>query len=111
LIPVFQLIGAALATSISVFFGVLIAGLYVYAKFKTFLNFSSILKILLASTVISVISLVYQVSGLILLIQYLILFAIYLILLYFLKGVKQEDIEKGKVLLRIFRHTNAKVKV
>jgi len=100
LIPVYQLVGAALATSVSILFGILLAGSYVYAKFKALMNFSSLLKILLASTVIFLISMIYAFSGIALLAQYVILFALYFLLLYLLKGMIEEDIQRGKVILK-----------
>ena len=100
LIPAYQLLGAALATSISVLFGVLIAGTYVYMKFKTFMYGGSIMKIVLASGIIFFISLLYQPSGLALLVQYIILFGFYFLLLYFLKELSPEDMAKGRLILR-----------
>ena len=99
LIPGYQLTGAALATSISLFFGVLVAGVYVYMKFKTFLYYRSLVKILSASVVISLAAKFSTISGFLLIPEYFILFTVYLLLLYLLREIGKEDIEKVKVIL------------
>jgi stage V sporulation protein B len=101
LIPAYQLVGAAMATSISILFGVLIAGSYVYTKYRTLLNFSSLLKILSASLMIFMIAIICKASGSFLLVEYVILLNLYFLLLYFFKAIIQEDIEKGKVILKM----------
>lgn len=102
LIPRFQLVGAAMATSISIFVGMFIAGIYVYTRFKTFVSSSAFLKVLLASVVISLISVAYSFSGPILVVQYIVLFTFYFSLLYFLKEIFREDINRMKVISKMF---------
>jgi O-antigen/teichoic acid export membrane protein len=100
LIPSYQLVGAALATSFSILFGLFVAGIYVYSKFKALVDFGMLVKILVASLVIFAIAIVFPVSGFFLLVEYAILFVFYFLLLYLLKSVITEDIKRAKVVLK-----------
>ena len=75
---------------------------YVYTRFKTFVSSSAFLKVLLASVVISLISVAYSFSGPILVVQYIVLFTFYFSLLYFLKEIFREDINRMKVISKMF---------
>jgi O-antigen/teichoic acid export membrane protein len=93
LIPRYGLVGAASATTLTFLSGCLMVGLYIYARFKTFMNVSSFLKIIFASAVIYVLSLNYPFHGLWVLLQYILLFILYAFILLILKELGKEDIK------------------
>lgn len=91
MIPRFQLVGAALATSITCFIGLAISCIYVYKEFKTLVSINSLIKIILASTIVYLIALRFSFSGFLLPTYYLGLFVIYFLILLMLKEINSED--------------------
>jgi len=92
LIPRYQLLGGALAASVSFLLGLALAAAYVYAKFHTLVNPSSLLRIFVASAIVYIISIKFSIPGIPLFGQYICLFALYLVLLLFLREIRKEDI-------------------
>jgi len=99
MIPRFQLLGAALATSITCFIGLAISCIYVYKEFKTLLSLNSLFKIILASVVIYLIALRISFSHFLLPIYYVGLFSLYFFVLLILKEINYEDMSFLKEIL------------
>ncbi len=91
LIPRLELLGAALATSITCFTGTVISCIYIYKQFKTLLSISSLLKITLASSVTYIVAKNVSFSAALLPIYYPILFFLYFLILFILKEINSED--------------------
>ncbi len=96
LIPKYGLAGAASATTMTFLCGCVMVGLYIYTRFKTLMNFASSLKILFASVIIYILSLLYPFHGLWIILQYILLFSLYVFILLILKEVSREDIRMFK---------------
>jgi stage V sporulation protein B len=91
LIPLYGISGAAIATTIAVGIVMLIAAFLVYRKFQVLFDASSVLKILLASSVIFLLGKVIIIPVIILPLLYIALFIVYGAMLYLLKEIKKED--------------------
>lgn len=91
LIPRFDLVGAALATTIGSFVAMCIAGFFVYQWFKTLISIQSLVKILLSSGVIYVLAKSITYPLLLLPLFYVCLLSVYVFLLAILKEITQED--------------------
>ena len=98
LVPEYQLEGAALATTITTFVGMIISGVYVAKRFRALMNPMSFCKICIASLVICFIGMMFDVSGIILIGWYAVLILIYLGLLWIIREIKKEDVEIVKSL-------------
>lgn len=96
LIPLYQLNGAAIATSVTAFIGMLISASYVFMRFKTLVSPLSFARIVIASLFIYVISSSYPLAGIFLPLEYAFLFLVYLAVLRILGELKNEDIETAK---------------
>jgi O-antigen/teichoic acid export membrane protein len=94
LVPKYALIGAAAATTLASAFGLIIASFYTFRLFRVLTYPGSFLKISFSAAVIYIISLYVQLSGLALIMEYIVLFLIYTILLFILKELKKEDIQR-----------------
>ncbi|MAG50422.1 hypothetical protein CL621_02140 [archaeon] len=91
-IPQKGLVGAALATSISVFIGFVISSVYIIKKFNVFTYKKSIIKIMLSGFIIYFVAKNYfLVGGFWLIIKYLIIAVMYILLLIILKELKKKD--------------------
>ncbi len=101
LIPLYRLDGAATATAITFLFGTLMAGIYIYYKFKTLMGLLSFFKISLASAIIYFISIKFSVAGIAVFGEYLILFILYILLLFLFKEIKKEDIKIARDTFKI----------
>ena len=101
LIPFYGLNGAALATTLTFLFGTLMAGVYIYYKFRTLMGLLSFLKITLASVIVYFISIKFSVSGIAVFGEYLLLFILYFLLLFLFKEIKKEDIQIARDTFRI----------
>jgi len=99
MIPRFQLLGAALATSITCFIGLAISCTYIYKEFKTLLSLNSLFKIILASVVVYLIALRISFSHFLLPIYYVGLFSLYFFVLFILKEINYEDMSFLKEIL------------
>ncbi|MBA7622533.1 lipid II flippase MurJ [subsurface metagenome] len=92
LVGIYGLSGAAMATTITGFFGVLIAGAYVYRNFQTLTDPYSILRIITGSLIVYVVARIFPVSGIFLVGQYISLLFLYFALLFIFREIKKEDI-------------------
>jgi O-antigen/teichoic acid export membrane protein len=96
LIPRYGLLGAAIATTLTGFIGMVAAAAYVFWRFKTLVPAKSLLKICIASAVVYAIALNISLSPFLLPLLYVGLFTLYLGLLFVMKELKKEDIETFK---------------
>jgi O-antigen/teichoic acid export membrane protein len=92
LIPFYKMEGAALSTSLAVFLGVLIGGIYVYRKYRAFLTLQNIFGIVLSGVAAYFISAFIPMHGIGLIIKDMMIAMLYFLLLYFFKIVTKEDI-------------------
>jgi O-antigen/teichoic acid export membrane protein len=100
-IPKFGLEGAAIATTLTGFIGLMIIGMYVKMKYRVLMNCSSFLKIVLSSLPLYLIPHFFVVSG-----SYFIFYALFMSILYasFLLILKELTNEDFELLFHIFRH-------
>jgi len=96
LIPIYELKGAALATTITAFIGLVIVASYVFKKFRTLMSPISFIRISGASLIIYFVAISYSFSGVLLVANYMFLFLVYLGLLWVLKEINKENIEVVK---------------
>ncbi len=96
LIPLYQLNGAAIATTVTAFIGTLISASYVFRKFKPLVSPLSFVRILIVSLFIYLISSSYPLAGILLPLEYAFLFLIYFATLRIVGELKNEDIETVK---------------
>ena len=99
LIPVYHLDGAALATTLTSFFGVCFAAGYVFKRFKTLIDAKSFVKICVASIVIYVIALQLSLPLVFLPLLYVLLFALYFGILVLMKELSEADLETFKKII------------
>ena len=93
LIPRYQLVGAAFATTSAMLIGLIICATYVLVKFKTLVYIKSSLKILFAGLIIYFISAAYPIPGILLGLKYLALIFVYFSLLVCLKEFNKQDFQ------------------
>lgn len=93
LIPLYQLEGAAIATTVTAVIGVVISAAYIFKKFKTLVSPLSFVRILIGSIFIYFISAKYTLTGIFLPFEYIILFLVYLSFLWIVGEIKGKDIE------------------
>jgi stage V sporulation protein B len=91
LIPRYQIVGAALATSISFLAGMILAALFILREYNTLVYPYSFLRISVASLIVYVLSIISPASGIALLSRYLYLFTVYFVLLFLLKELNNND--------------------
>lgn len=82
LIPIYGMIGSAWASLITALGSMIIAGSYVYQKFRAIMEIASFLRILAASGLLFVLASLWQYSGLALAINYAVLGLLYILLMY-----------------------------
>lgn len=99
LIPIYGLSGAALASTITGFLGVLMSGIYVYNRFHALTNLLSLSRIVGASLIIYLIARSFSVSGVSLLGYYVGLVLIYFALLFIFREIREEDIQVARGVL------------
>lgn len=102
LVPMLGLNGAALATTMTAFIGMVIIAVYVFVKFKILLKSFSFLRILAAAFVIFFLAIWLNLGGFLLIGLYVVLFTVYFGLLYLTKEIDREDI---KIIMSIFDRT------
>jgi stage V sporulation protein B len=100
LIPLYQLEGAALATTVTALLGVCFAAGYVFKRFKTLINAKSFLKICVASIFIYVIALRLSLPPVYLPVLYVFLFALYFCILFLMNELREEDLKAFKGIIR-----------
>jgi stage V sporulation protein B len=91
LIPRYQIVGAALATSISFLAGLILAAWFILREYNTLVYPYSLLRISVASLIVYVLSIISPASGIALLSRYLYLFTVYFVLLFLLKELNNND--------------------
>lgn len=96
LIPNYQLSGAAISTLIVGLFAVTLISYLIHKEFKVLISIKSLLNIVLASLITSVPLIFITLPKYLLLIEYMLSISIYFIILYVLKEITKEDIEKVK---------------
>ena len=101
LIPIYELKGAALATTITAFIGLVIAASYVFKRFGTLMSPISFIRISGASLIIYFAAISYSVSGILLVANYIFLFLVYLGLLWISREINKEDIEVVKDMIPV----------
>jgi len=101
LIPTYELKGAALATTITAFIGLIIAASYVFKRFGTLMSPISFVRISGASLIIYFVAISYSFSGVLLVANYIFLFSIYLGLLWVSREINKEDIEVVKNMIPV----------
>lgn len=99
LIPPFGLNGAAFATTISSANMMFAAAIIVYQKFNILFSFKSVIKIVIATIIVTFLAKVVTIPVLYLPLLYIGLFILYLTLLFFMKEINKEDIAVFKILL------------
>lgn len=99
LIPAYRLEGAAIATTITGFLGLVIASMYVLRVFGVLMERVSFLKMLLASLIVFAIALAVPAGGLLLPLWYAFLFALYLCILALVKELNKKDLETFTAIL------------
>ena len=100
LVPVYSLDGAAYAITISMLFGCIVAGAYVFNKFKVLVSIASTTKIILASIILFLASNFWQLTGILLLAKYIALILLFLVILIALKELTKKDLEVFQNMLR-----------
>jgi stage V sporulation protein B len=96
LIPIYQLEGAALATTVTSLLGMCLAAGYVFKRFKTLVDAKSFVKICVASIIIYVMALRLSLPLVYLPVLYVFLFALYFCILFLMKELSEEDLETFK---------------
>lgn len=91
LIPQYNIVGAAIASLVSNFLVMLIAAIYISNRFNKFINFYSLIRIILSSIIVSVVAIFIILPVTMLPLLYLALFAIYLLLLKVMKEFNEND--------------------
>jgi O-antigen/teichoic acid export membrane protein len=96
LISAYQLNGAAIATTITGFAGMVLASAYIIKMFGPFMEIVSLIKMLLASLIINVIAIEVPVTGPFLILWYAFLFGIYLGILVIVKELNINNLKNIK---------------
>lgn len=99
MVPRWEMIGAAGATTISSAVGMTLAALYVYKRFGVLTYASSGIKMLSASAILYAILFYTNLKGIYLLLGYSTLVIIYLALLYLMGEIRERDIARFKSLI------------
>lgn len=96
LVPRLGLTGAATATTITCFVGLIVSAVWVKKKFGSLMNGSSFMRISLSSTVLFFIPRLWMVTGWKLIPYALALFGFYLLLLALLKEITRDDLDLAR---------------
>ncbi|MEK6904782.1 MAG: polysaccharide biosynthesis C-terminal domain-containing protein, partial [Nanoarchaeota archaeon] len=100
LIPILGLSGAAAATTITAFFGLVLVSIYTFVKFKALISLRSFFNITLASLITYFLAYFWNLPGKLFFISLSLLSVLYILLLVLLKEIKDEDKEIVKSLLK-----------
>lgn len=103
LVPSLGMNGGAWGTTIASLIGVVICFVYLHRKFGMFVDGLSILKIIIASSIVYVILTLIPTQGIFLIITYVISFSGYLLLLYLMKEITAIDISRVKKIIPLNR--------
>jgi stage V sporulation protein B len=99
LIPLYDLVGAAIGTGIGSIFATLFTYFYVYKFFKVSIPIITILKLAIASLIIILLSILAQVSGPLLILWFVFMSIIYFVLLIWTNVINRDDLAYLKNLL------------
>lgn len=102
LIPNYQLMGAAISTTIVGFLMVILISYIIYKEFGFLISKKSLFKIILASLITSVPTLFIVIPEIMLPIEYMFSILIYLVILYTLKEITKDDVKRVKETLITF---------
>lgn len=91
LITKYEMIGAALASTVSAIIGVIFFLFFVCKEFNIRLDIKSLSKVSLSSIVVYILAIYIDIGGFFLIIEYVLLFLIYFAILYLTKELKRED--------------------
>lgn len=91
LIPLYGAIGAAWATTISYFVGMVIVAAYVFHRFKVLVAPLTVLRVGAGCMIVYAIVSLYQAPHILLLLEYVVLYCIYIGVLYVTGEIKSED--------------------
>jgi len=97
----FGMVGGALATVIVGSIGTSLLGGYVYKKFRVIIGYLSLIRILIATGIIGIISFFIDINGIFLIFWTLILLIIYFGILFLIKEIKKKDIHLLKEIISI----------
>ena len=111
MIPRLELLGAALATSLTCFTGFVISCSFIYKEFTTLLSIRSLLKIISASIITYFIALQFSFSGFLLPCYYFGLFALYFFILLTLKEISDDDISFARGMFSRVRKNKKQLEV
>ena len=93
LVPKYGAIGAAKAELLTVTIGTLFAGFLIYRRFKSLINFNSLIKILLATSFVAFGATIVPSEGLLVIPKCFFLLVIYVIILMALGEIKRKDLQ------------------
>lgn len=96
LIPQFDLVGAAIATTAASFVGLILASFYIYKYFNKLISFISLIKITLASLVVYSVALNINIQPLLIPVVYVLLLGLYGILIFIFKELDKNDLQLFK---------------
>jgi len=100
LIPILGLSGAAAATTITAFLGLVLASVYIFVKFKALISLRSFFNITLATLITYFLAYFWNLPGKLFFISLSLLSVLYILLLVLFKEIKDEDKEIVKSLLK-----------
>jgi O-antigen/teichoic acid export membrane protein len=101
LIPKYELIGAAISTSLASLLGLFIAAGYVLSKFKAFMTFKSITRITISGILIYFLANKIHASGFMLLVEMMCMGVLYFLSLLVSREISKQDIASLKGVFRI----------
>lgn len=106
LISIYGIEGAAIATTVTIMIGCIITSILVYKKFSTFLEMKSCLRIFTSAIFVFFISKTIPLSGVFVIIKLLILFSLYFLILYIIREIKEDEVDRIRSYVRGFRFNN-----
>lgn len=92
LIPIYNITGAALATTLAALLGMIIMAIIIYLQNEVLIKPLSLAKTAIAAFIIFYISYHVQITGLALILQYIVLIGLYTFILWITKEIDKKDI-------------------
>ena len=92
-IPIYNITGAAIATTIASSIGLIVMSIYIYRRYKILVKPKTFAKITISALIIFAIAYHIQLSGVLLILEYAALFALYIFILWVFKEVDKKDID------------------
>lgn len=92
LIPLYGVEGAAASTTISMIIGSMISASIVYRRFGVLIEVKSFIRISASAIIVYLLANIIPLTGLFIFIKYALLFSLYFVILYFMKGIKEEEV-------------------